>query len=404
MVLKYGVKMKGEDGVQWAIAGRSQTKLDAFKAQLSNELQMESIHDIPTLIVDTTQPDTMPTLVQDTRVVATTAGPYSYHGSPVVEFCAKFGTHYVDITGEIPWIKQMMVRYQSTAQGTGAMIVPFCGHDSVPWDLLATTLQETLQAECQDEMKSLACWDDFIGGFAGGTLATLVAVVEGHLPPDPVTDLDLFRRTPDGEEREYSAIKDLPLVPQKSTSPWDKDLFSSSGKKYWTVPFFMADVNANVVSWSRALQQTGFKKMVYSEKWRLPDFKTAATLYAGMVMLITSLLNPFTKSVAKCLFTPPGGGPSIELMENKHYLQILAEAVGEKGNKVEAALYFPKDAGCLETSRMLIESALSLALEHDTLPTQKGGFWSPAAALGNTLLQRILNTGSTLDIRVLKKE
>ena len=34
-----------------------------------------------------------------TQVVVTTAGPFQLYGSNVVEFCAKFGTSYCDITG-----------------------------------------------------------------------------------------------------------------------------------------------------------------------------------------------------------------------------------------------------------------------------------------------------------------
>jgi short subunit dehydrogenase-like uncharacterized protein len=71
-------------------------------------------------------------LVQNTRVVATTAGPYTLYGNSVVEFCAKFGTHYVDITGEVDWVKAMICQWQSTAQQTGAKLIPFCGHGTIP--------------------------------------------------------------------------------------------------------------------------------------------------------------------------------------------------------------------------------------------------------------------------------
>ena len=120
-------------------------------------------------------------------------------------------------------------------------------------------------------------------------------------------------------------------------------------------------------------------------------------------MLVIALLNPLTLAFIKRNMTQPGGGgPSIEDMEKEHYLQVAAEGIGEKGNHVEAMMYFPKDTGCMETSRMLIESALCLALEKESLPNHdEGGFWSPSTGLGNTVIQRILDTGSTLDIRVI---
>jgi short subunit dehydrogenase-like uncharacterized protein len=95
---KYGVS-KG--GIKWAIAGRSKAKLDAVKQSLADELDMpEIVKGIDVIIADTSDPTTMPALVKDTRVVATTAGPYQEYGNAVVEFAAKYGTHYADITGE----------------------------------------------------------------------------------------------------------------------------------------------------------------------------------------------------------------------------------------------------------------------------------------------------------------
>ena len=120
--------------VNWAVAGRSELKVRQVLEELAVELNVpELVTRVEIVVVDTSLPSTLPRLVHDTRVVATTAGPYSLYGSSVVEFCAKFGTHYVDITGETTWVKTMMNQWQSTAQQTGAILVPFCGHDSIPW-------------------------------------------------------------------------------------------------------------------------------------------------------------------------------------------------------------------------------------------------------------------------------
>ena len=50
-------------------------------------------------------------MVNNTNVVITTVGPYAKHGTHILEKCAYYGTDYVDITGEIDWVREMIERY-----------------------------------------------------------------------------------------------------------------------------------------------------------------------------------------------------------------------------------------------------------------------------------------------------
>jgi Saccharopine dehydrogenase NADP binding domain len=132
LLTQYGVSNSGKSvPVQWAIAGRSREKLEKVQQRLQQECHVDT-SGLELIVVDTSVPSTLPQLVQNTRVVATTAGPYTLYGNSVVEFCAKFGTHYVDITGEVDWVKAMICQWQSTAQQTGAKLIPFCGHGAFP--------------------------------------------------------------------------------------------------------------------------------------------------------------------------------------------------------------------------------------------------------------------------------
>jgi short subunit dehydrogenase-like uncharacterized protein len=122
---RYGVR---GNQVKWAMAGRSQSKLEQVRSDIASELGlMVDNVEVDLIVVDTLEPSTLPALVQQTRVVATTAGPFTVYGNHVVEFCAKFGTHYVDITGEVDWVKSMYGLWHETAQRTGSKIVSFCG-------------------------------------------------------------------------------------------------------------------------------------------------------------------------------------------------------------------------------------------------------------------------------------
>ena len=76
---------KNYSKLKWAIAGRSEAKLAMLKKELEDMLVVDASN-IDTLIVDTSKPSTLHKLVDDTKVVITTAGPFAKYGSNVVEF------------------------------------------------------------------------------------------------------------------------------------------------------------------------------------------------------------------------------------------------------------------------------------------------------------------------------
>jgi hypothetical protein len=119
--------------IRWAIAGRSKDKLDKLLQELKGITGDSAKYDIDVILVDTSKPSTLHALANDSRCVITTAGPFWKYGSNVVEFCARYGTNYVDITGETGWNKEMIMKWDVKAKETGAKIVSLCGNDSIPW-------------------------------------------------------------------------------------------------------------------------------------------------------------------------------------------------------------------------------------------------------------------------------
>lgn len=82
----------------------------------------------------------MADLARKTTVLIATVGPFSTYGEPALKACAENGTHYLDITGEIPWVFKMTEKYEKVAQSTGAILISQVGIESVPSDLLAFSL------------------------------------------------------------------------------------------------------------------------------------------------------------------------------------------------------------------------------------------------------------------------
>jgi short subunit dehydrogenase-like uncharacterized protein len=86
-------------------------------------------------------------LVKKTKVLITTIGPYALYGEPVFKACAETGTHYLDVTGEFPWVLQMIEKYETAAKTSGAIVLPQIGIESAPPDLCTWILAKCIREE-----------------------------------------------------------------------------------------------------------------------------------------------------------------------------------------------------------------------------------------------------------------
>ncbi|WP_354700345.1 hypothetical protein DSM112329_00614 [Paraconexibacter sp. AEG42_29] len=64
------------------------------------------------------------------------AGPFGQHGHGVVQAAVAAGAHYVDTTGEQPFIKAVVKQYGPGARNAGVALVSGMGFDYLPGDLL----------------------------------------------------------------------------------------------------------------------------------------------------------------------------------------------------------------------------------------------------------------------------
>ncbi|KDO33885.1 saccharopine dehydrogenase [Saprolegnia parasitica CBS 223.65] len=120
-------------GSRWALAGRSQAKLESTRAHV--QAATGSTEAIPIVIADVFDGPAMAAMAASTRLVVNCTGPFRLFGEPVVRACVEAGTHYVDITGEPQFIETMALRYDATAKQNNALVVHSCGFDSIPADM-----------------------------------------------------------------------------------------------------------------------------------------------------------------------------------------------------------------------------------------------------------------------------
>jgi short subunit dehydrogenase-like uncharacterized protein len=173
------------------------------------------------------------------RVVASTVGPYRRHGLILVEACAKAGTDYVDLAGELLFIRDSIDGFHDLAASTGARLVHCCGFDSIPSDLGVLLLRGAALAEDAGELEDTTLVvTAFKGGFSGGTLATM-KMQQGEVSANPSLKRlidDPYALSPDrGAEPDLGDERDLQWVEYHP----ELDI--------WVGPFVMAGVNTRVV-------------------------------------------------------------------------------------------------------------------------------------------------------------
>jgi short subunit dehydrogenase-like uncharacterized protein len=368
--------------VRWAVAGRSDAKL-------REALQAAGVPHIPMVVADAQDAAALKALTSKARVVLSTAGPFALYGSALVAACVETGTHYVDITGETPWVRDMIDRHHDTAQRQGTRIVPCCGFDSVPSDIGAWLVVQAMRERHGQACVELKASHSIKGGLNGGTLASMVNMLDGG---DAKRLSQPFLLNPEGSAPADVAPHADPFAPHH-----DADFDA------WLGPFVMGPINTRVVRRSAALLHYG-AAFRYQEYMRFGRGPAAAVAAAGMSAAtltgqgLTSLapMRKFITGMA-ALGPKPGEGPSVATMDGGSF---RCELVGKsaEGHVVRATVADAGDPGNRATTKFVCESALALALNEPELP-RAGGVITPAAALGDTLVRRLRAAGMTLSVQ-----
>ena len=113
-------------GLRVGLAGRNLDQLKAVASETSAVASCSS-WDPPLLACASDDASALGALASRTRVVLSTAGPYSLCGTPLVAACISAGTDYVDINGEVPWVRDVVAQFDAAAVARGTVLVPNCG-------------------------------------------------------------------------------------------------------------------------------------------------------------------------------------------------------------------------------------------------------------------------------------
>ena len=351
---------RGDKQLKWAMAGRSLDKLKSVRDAIGAPA------DTPLVVADASDAASLKAMVNDTKSVITTVGPYQLYGNELLAACIASGTDYFDLCGEPVWMHQMIGKHEAAAQASGARIMFSCGYDSVPFELGAFFVQkEAKRVFGAPATRVKGRVRDMRGTLSGGTAASAKATFDAV-----ARDLSLvqilnnhFALTPGFEG---------PKQPKGNKPLYEEDMQS------WTAPFMMAAINTRNVHRSNMLMGFPYGKDFIYDEMVLTGPGEKGEANAKKVMAVNS-----GKTGPKA--PKPGEGPSKEERENGLY-DLLYVAIAPDGRQVRASVKGDRDPGYGSTSKIISECAICLL--RDT-PDVKPGIWTPGAAMGDRLIKRL---------------
>ncbi|MGW3032320.1 saccharopine dehydrogenase family protein [Streptomyces sp. NPDC001178] len=353
------------DDLRWAIAGRSEQKLERLRERLPGNGK------VGLLRADVADPASLRALAEHARVVATTVGPYVTYGEELVAACADSGADYLDLTGEPEFVDLMYVRHDARARETGARLVHACGFDSIPHDLGAYFTVRQLPEGVPLTVDGFVTAD---ATFSGGTFASALNQFS-RVRPMLAAERDRRRHEPR-------------LVGRRAAAPTGAPRFAKEVGA-WALP--LPTIDAQIVGRSaKALERYGpdFRYRHYAAVRHLPVAVGGIAAVGGL--FAAAQLPPARRWLSGRL--RPGEGPSAE-KRAKSWFKV--RFVGEGGGRQVLTEVAGGDPGYDETAKMFAESALSLAF--DDLPPTAGQV-TTAVAMGDALTERLRRAGITFRV------
>lgn len=354
----------------WAIAGRSEQKLLALKAQ-------HNLDGIQHFVADAKEKNKLIDLCQQTKVMVTTVGPYALYGEDLLAACVQTSTDYCDLTGEPQWIKAMLDKYEEEAKQSGARIINCAGFDSIPSDLgvyfsQTLAIDKTGQPAKQIKMRVR----NLKGTASGGTVSSILNVLK-EAGDDPrlkrmlVNPYVLCPSEHDFTERQKNHIK----------AEFDDEL------KIWTMPFVMAAINERIVHRTNALLHNRYgSDFLYDEAMSAKTASKAWLITIALGAFVgAASLAPVRNLLANYVLPKPGEGPSKQQQQDGMFDMRFYANLSD-GSQQVVQVVGDRDPGYGSTAKMLSQAALCLAKD---VPELAGGFWTPASAMGEHLVARL---------------
>ena len=400
-VAAYLAERAESSDLKWAAAGRDPEKVAGVLGELG-------VTAPETLEADISDAASLAAMAERTRVVLNMVGPYTLYGEPVIEACIAGGAHYMDLTGEIPFVRTMIDQAGERAEKAGVKIANVSGFEALPPDLLVLLAAETARERWSEELAvvdldaDLPIPDGKIKAsdiVSGGTLQSLAEILTVENSAAAADSAALIVEVEQGQR--VRAASPLSLSPR----------FNAQGDVVTPMtpsPYINPAVIHRTAALTAAEEGRVFTPFRYREGLTIPGSSATMPLrylagagLSGTQAAIRGLLRarPSVRShlagAMRKRLPSSGFGPTGDRMADWSWrMAVNAKTVG--GHHVRVDLDGDGQPGYLATAKMLGEAGMLLS--EDGATPERSGFLTPAAALGVGQLDRFRHAGVRIQV------
>lgn len=366
----------------WAIAGRSRERLDAVRDEIASTGSTPQV-----IVASLDDAASMQSMTGSARAVLSTVGPFDRVGEPLVVAAIATGTHVLDITGEVPWVRRMRDRHETAAREAGIKVVSMCGYDSVPSDLGVRMLQEAAMTAFGRPAREVEMAVGPIrGGVSGGTIASASNMLE---------------RSGDPEIRAGLRGDQALCISPSNAGPTSSEQWGVRRSRVlglWTGPFIMAGVNVAVVHRTHELLGRP-----WGEDFRYRESAAGGRGLRGLARAISITLGtlgfalvfvpgPLRRLARRWFLPAAGSGPDAAARARGFFRHRTASIDPPVSVVIEAEL----DPGYVATARMLVAAGMAI-VDGDVDPAIIDSFCTPGAVFGTRLVPRLAAAGIRIE-------
>lgn len=392
----------------FAFAGRTPSKVEEMR---NREFAGTPWVDTPVLQMSYDDIFSIIDLVRSAKCIINVAGPYMLtQGEVMIDACIHMGTHYCDISGEVPWTLRLLDLHKK-AQAAGVHIIPSAASAGGYPDLGVAALAKDVKKRFGEELRKAICYQ--CGGGAaqsasGGTLKTRSAMAGAgdDVRAEMANPFSMGGFIPDRDRWgvkycniEFGTGKASPKLRSEDLDANISRITEDTHLGIWRGPFTYSYFDTRIVRRSNMLfadlgNECYGRNLNFMEYAMLPAEYVAALAAGQGQGGGASVEQEKANLEASGKYYGAGEGPALEDLEDA-WVGYMMWAKSENGH--ESFMSFVGRDGYFETARMAVETALTLVFDYDKLRF-KGGVLTPTVAGGEHLLKRLLNGGMTMKL------